>query len=132
MLKKKQAIRAAEEDLRLELEIVMAEAREEVLSEIDKEHEAPLPPLDSDLPSSAVSFTPIVLKSVAAPSPNNVILSCKPCVTSTAAEILTRPAKTTVSSSLPTNPNDAEFIPRTFVGGTSSTPYTANHLETLK
>ena len=124
MLKKKQAIRAAEEDLRFKLEIVRAEPREEVLSEIDKEHEAPLLPLDSDLPYLAVSFTPIVLKSAAAPSPNNVILSCNPCLPSTDAEILTRPAKTTVLSSLPTNPNAAEFIPRTSVGGPSSKPYT--------
>ena len=44
MLKQKQALRAAEEDLKLELEIVKAEARGKALEELDREHNPPPPP----------------------------------------------------------------------------------------
>ena len=44
MLKQKQALRAAEEDLELELEIVKAEARGKALEELDREHNPPPPP----------------------------------------------------------------------------------------
>ena len=57
MLKQKQALRAAEEDLELELEIVKAEVREKALDEIDKEQVLPLS-CGSGPPSVVASFFP--------------------------------------------------------------------------
>ena len=78
MLRRKQALRAAEEDLELDTEIAKTEAREKALSEIDREHETPPPPLGSGPPSVAASFTPIVLKSAAKSSPDNDAVSRNP------------------------------------------------------
>ena len=65
MLKQKQALRAAEEDLELELEIVKAEARGKALEELDREHNHPLPG-ETSPPSAVASFSLIVIPSVAA------------------------------------------------------------------
>ena len=131
MLKRKQALRAAGEELELEMEIAKTEAREKTLSEIDKEHEAPPPPLGSSPPSVAASFTPIVLKSAAKSSPDNVTVSRNPLGSSATKEMT--PAINTEVSSSPKNPKAADFIPGLFADGISSTPLTGNGLrETSK
>lgn len=131
MLKRKQALRAAGEELELEMEIAKTEAREKTLSEIDKEHEAPPPPLGSSPPSVAASFTPIVLKSAAKSSPDNVTVSRNPLGSSATKEMT--PAINTEASSSPKNPKAADFIPGLFADGISSTPLTGNGLrETSK
>ena len=131
MLKRKQALRAAGEDLELEMEIAKTEAREKALSEIGKEHEAPPPPLDSGPPSVAASFTPIALRSTAKSSPDNVAVSRKPLGSSATTEMT--PAINTEVSSSPKNPKATDFAPGMFAGGISSTPLTGNGLrETSK
>ena len=131
MLKRKQALRAAGEELELEMEIAKTEAREKTLSEIDKEHEAPPPPLGSSPPSVAASFTPIVLKSAAKSSPDNVTVSRNPLGSSATKEMT--PAINTEVSSSPKNPKAADFSPGLFADGISSTPLTGNGLrETSK
>ena len=130
MLKRKQALRAAGEDLELEMEIAKTEAREKALSEIDKEHEAPLSPHGSGPPSVTASFTPIVLKSATTSSPDNVVNNHKPLASCAAAEM--KSAITTVASSLPRNPAGADFTPGMFADAILSTPFTGNGLETSK
>ena len=58
MLQQKQALRAAEENLELELEIVKAEAREKALDEINKE-QVPLLSSGTVRPSVVASFPPL-------------------------------------------------------------------------
>ena len=77
MLKQKQALRAAEEDLELQLEIVKAEAREKALNEIDREQEVPPPSCSSGPPSVVASFSPIVVSSVPTSLPNVLAFSPK-------------------------------------------------------
>ena len=117
--------------MELEMEIAKTEAREKALSEIGKEHEAPLPPLDSGPPSVAASFTPIALRSTAKSSPDNVAVSHKPLGSSATTEMT--PAINTEVSSSPKNPKATDFAPGMFAGGISSTPLTGNGLrETSK
>ena len=71
MLKQKQALRAAEEDM----ELVKAEAREG-LDEIDKE-QVPLLSSGTAPPSLVASFSPIVVPSVPASPPDVVALNPK-------------------------------------------------------
>lgn len=75
MLKQKQALRAAEEDLELQLEIVKAEAREKALNEMDREQEVNPLSCGSGPPSAVASFSPIMVSSVPAPLPNNLTFS---------------------------------------------------------
>ena len=138
MLKQKQALRAAEEDLELELEIVKAEARGKALEELDREHNSPLP-CGSSPPSAVASFSPIVIPSVAASLPNEVTLKPEvfvpttqiPVTTETQAKsVLQGPRISAATDSIvktsTSNPKAAEFIPTTFADGTSSTPYTGH------
>ena len=135
MLKQKHSLRAAEEDLELELEIVKAEARERALDERDKEQ---VPLLSSGMvpPSVVTSFSPIVVPSVPASSLDDVALNPKtnvstvqtPAAAATQATSSLQGPRATpatvsaVKTSLP-NPNAAEFIPAAFKNGTSPTPY---------
>ena len=138
MLKQKQALRATEEDLELELEIVKAEVRGKALEELDREHNPPLP-CGSSPPSDVASFSPIVIPSVAASLPNEVTLKPEvfvpttqtPATTETQAKFaLQGPRISAATDSIvktsPSNPETAEFIPTTFADGTSSTPYTGH------
>ena len=135
MLKQKQALRAAEGNLELELEIVKAEAREKALDEIDKE-QVPLLSSGTVPPSVVASFPPIVVPSLPASSPDDVALHPIALVytvqTPAAAETqatstLQGPGTTLATDSAvktaPPNPNAEEFIPAAFKNGTSSTPY---------
>ena len=79
MLKQKQALRAAEENLELELEIVKAEAREKALDEIIKE-QVPLLSSGTVPPSVVASFPPIVVPSLPASSPDDIALHPKALV----------------------------------------------------
>ena len=130
MLKRKQALRAAEEDLELDTEIAKTEAREKALSEIDREHETPPPPLGSGPPSVAASFTPIVIKSAAKSSPDNDAVSRNPHSSSATPET-TRAINTEVDSSPKISKAD-DFTPGMFAGEISSTPLTSKGLETSK
>ena len=130
MLRRKQALRAAEEDLELDTEIAKTEAREKALSEIDREHETPPPPLGSGPPSVAASFTPIVLKSAAKSSPDNDAVGRNPHSSSATPET-TRAINTEVDSS-PKNSKADDFTPGMFAGGISSTPLTSKGPETSK
>ena len=135
MLKQKQALRAAEEDLELQLEIVKAEAREKALNEIDREQEVPPPSCSSGPPSVVASFSPIVVSSVPTSLPNVLAFSPKaldstahnPAFAETQEKSTLQGTRNTgatdaaTESSLP-NPKVTKFIPGTFENGISSTP----------
>ncbi|KAK2562686.1 hypothetical protein P5673_014392 [Acropora cervicornis] len=144
LLKQKKALRAAEEDLELELEIVKAEARRKVLEELYRTHNPPLPCASSP-PSVAASFTPIVIPSVSAPLPNEVALKPEAFVSTTQTTVtmetqvkaaLQGPRISAATGSIvknsPFNPKAAEFTPTTVADGTSSTPYTGHGLKNSK
>ena len=80
MLKQRQVLRAADEDLELELEIVKAEARGKALEELDREHNPPLP-CGLSPPCAVASFSPIVIPSVSLP--NDVTLKPEVFVSTT-------------------------------------------------
>ena len=135
LLKQRQALRAAEEDLDLELKIGQAEAREKALNEMDKEHEVLPSPCGSGPPSITVSFTPIVLPSVAASSPNGLASPPRTLVSTAqtpgAKDTQVKSslhgtrdtmAIVTVAKSSLLNSKAAEFIPSALVGKTASTP----------
>lgn len=143
MLKQKQALRAAEEDLELQLEIVKAEAREKALNEMDREQEINPLSCGPGPPSAVASFSPIVVSSVLAPLPKNLTFSPKaldpvaqapPTVETQVKPTLQGTSNTAVKDAAPEsallNPKAAKFIPDTFANGTSSTPYTGHALET--
>ena len=133
MLKQKQALRAAEENLSLGIEIAKAEAREKALRQMSEEQEKLSQRPASSLPSSVASFSdlpkpsnhPIVTSPSALPS-NGVVVNHKVPVITTTAPVATKtqvttaltgtpPSPTMLSKKPPLNAEAAEFNPNTFV-----------------
>ena len=149
MLKQKQALQAAEEDLKLELEIVKAEAREKVLAQMSQEQETSPQYLGSGSQSIA-SFSPLPKRShdplttsvSSASLANGSIRNHKVPATTTIAPMAAERDVTTVTGTScspivshegqPLNVGAVEFNPNTFVKGTSSTPYASHGFDIPK
>ena len=149
MLKQKQALQAAEEDLKLELEIVKAEAREKALAQMSQEQETSPQYLGSGSQSIA-SFSPLPKRShdplttlmSSASLANGSIPNHKVPATTTIAPMAAEREVTTVTGTScspivshegqPLNVGAVEFNPNTFVKGTSSTPYASHGFDIPK
>ena len=149
MFKQKQALQAAEEDLKLELEIGKAEAREKDLAQMRQEQETSPQHLGSGSQSIA-SFSPLPKRShdplttlvSSASLANGSIRNHKVPATTTITPMAAERDVTTVTGTScspivshegqPLNVGAVEFNPNTFVKGTSSTPYASHGFDIPK